>query len=109
MQCALAVVRDTVAQNEVVHAAADVDRVDLHVAVMGEGGGDVRRGGVEQQRAAHEATGVSGPEAERGHSRRDDWQRGGKRNPVVATRREGRGGRSDTPGFSRRLAFPQYS
>ncbi len=60
-----AVVAHAVAEDEVVHPAADVQRIDLDVSVMGEGGGDIRCGRVEQQRAALEAAGVVGREAER--------------------------------------------
>jgi hypothetical protein len=49
---------------------ADVDRVDLDEAVVGEGSGEVGRGGIEQQRPADEAAGVVGGEAQR-------WNHGG--------------------------------
>jgi hypothetical protein len=43
-EIAFAVTGDTVAQDEVVHAPANVDRVDLHITVVGEGGGDAGSG-----------------------------------------------------------------
>jgi hypothetical protein len=48
---AFAIIGDPRAGDEVVHATADVDRGDLHVAVVGEGGGDidVGRGEAEDQ------------------------------------------------------------
>jgi hypothetical protein len=68
-EVALAVARHAVAEDEVVHAAAHVDRVDLHVGVVREGGGDVGRGGVEEHRAAVEAAGVGGGDVARRHRR----------------------------------------
>jgi hypothetical protein len=53
-EVALAIAHDAVPQDMVVHAAADVDGIDLDVPVVREGGADVRNGGVEQQRAAME-------------------------------------------------------
>ena len=69
-QVALAVTRDPVAQDEIMHAPADVDRVDLHVAVVGEGGAHVGHGSVEQQRPAHKTAGGQGGDLERRGQRR---------------------------------------
>src|SRR4051812_16315993 len=62
-----AVAADAIAQDEVVHATAHVDRVDLDVPVVRQGGGQVRRGLIQQQRAPHEAAGAVGIEAKRVH------------------------------------------
>ena len=48
---AFAVARHTVAENVIVHASADVDRVNLHVPVMRENRGDVGDGLVEENGA----------------------------------------------------------
>src|SRR6187402_858477 len=56
-QRALAVVEHAVAKDEIMHAPADIDRVDLDVAVMRDGGGDVGEGRVETGRQAGEAAG----------------------------------------------------
>ncbi|MEY3773801.1 MAG: hypothetical protein RLZZ129_581 [Verrucomicrobiota bacterium] len=64
-EVALAVAGDAVAEDEVVHAAADVDRINLHEAVVREGGGDIGGRGIQQQRPAHEAAGVGGGNLER--------------------------------------------
>lgn len=68
VQAALAVVPDTVAEDEVVHAPGDIDRVDLDVVVVGEGGGDAGCWRVEQQGAAHEPAGGDRGDGERGHA-----------------------------------------
>ncbi|MEJ1972301.1 MAG: hypothetical protein WDM96_07510 [Lacunisphaera sp.] len=65
-QVAFAVVADAIAQDQIMHPAADVDRVDLDIAVMGEGGGEIGRRLVQQQGAPHEATGGGGIDGERG-------------------------------------------
>ena len=46
------------------HAAADVDGVDLDVAVVDERGADVGGGAVQQQRPAQEATRGEGSDGE---------------------------------------------
>ena len=53
-EAALAVALHAMPQDQVVHASADIDRINLDVAVVGERGADVRDGGVEQQRAPQE-------------------------------------------------------
>ena len=50
-QAAFAVVLHAVAEDEVVHAPGDIDGVDLDVAMVGEGGGDVGSRRVEQTAA----------------------------------------------------------
>jgi hypothetical protein len=50
-EAALAVVAHAVAQDEIVHAPADVDRVDLDVAVMSERCGYARKGLIEAEGA----------------------------------------------------------
>lgn len=57
---------DAVAQNKIVHATAYVDRVDLHVTKVSEGGGEVGRGLGEQKRAVDEAAGFGRSEFQRG-------------------------------------------
>ena len=61
-EIAFAVACDAVAQDQVVHASADVDRVDLHVAVVGEGGGEIGCRRREQQGPTDETTGDFGAE-----------------------------------------------
>ena len=56
-EIALAVAGHAVAQDKIVHAPADVDRVDLHVAVISEGRGDVGVRCIEPEDAAKEAAG----------------------------------------------------
>jgi hypothetical protein len=46
-----------VAQDEVVHAAADIDRIDLDVAVVGEGRADVGAGFIHHKRPTLETSG----------------------------------------------------
>ena len=41
-EIALAIAGDAIAQNQIMHAPADIDRIDLDVAVVRERGGDVR-------------------------------------------------------------------
>ena len=48
-EAALPVAGDPVAQDVVVHAPGDVDRVDLDVTEVGDGRGDVGRRSVKQQ------------------------------------------------------------
>ena len=48
------------------HAPAHVDRVDLHVAVVSEGGAEVGRGLGEQKRAVDEGAGFGRSEFQRG-------------------------------------------
>ncbi len=67
-QVALAVIADAVAQDEIVHATADIDGVDLHVAHVSEGGGDVGDGRVEEDGVTGEAAGVKRGEDERSRS-----------------------------------------
>ena len=59
-QVTLPVAGHAVAQDEVVHASADIDRVDLDIAVVAEGGAEAGGRGVQQQGAAHEAAGDDG-------------------------------------------------
>jgi hypothetical protein len=64
-EVALAIARHAGAQDEVVHATADVDGVDLHVAVVRERGAYVGGGRAEQRRVAVKSAGVIGGDAER--------------------------------------------
>ena len=51
-----AIAADAYPQDQIVHATADIDRIDLNVAVVREGVCDVGDGFVEQQRSAKEAS-----------------------------------------------------
>ena len=61
-EIAFAIAGDAVAQDQVVHASADVDRVNLNVALVGERGGKIGRGRREQKRAADKRAGNGGAE-----------------------------------------------
>jgi hypothetical protein len=50
-----AIIADAIPQDEIMHATADVDRIDLNVAVVGESVPDVGDWFVEQQRSTHKA------------------------------------------------------
>jgi hypothetical protein len=65
-EVAFTVTANAVAQNEIVHAPADVDRIDLDVAMVGEGRRDVGRGFVEKQRPTQKLPGGEGSDAENG-------------------------------------------
>ena len=65
-EIAFAVSDDPVAQNKIVHAATHIDRVDLHVTEVREGGAEVGRGLGEQKRAVDEAAGFGRSEFQRG-------------------------------------------
>jgi len=60
LQVVLAIAGHAVAEDEVVHAAAHVDGVELHVAVVRERGSDVGERRVEPEGAAKEAAGGLG-------------------------------------------------
>jgi hypothetical protein len=77
-QVAHAVTGDAVAQDEVVHAPADIDRIDLHVPVVAERRVDPGRGRIKQQRPAHEA-----PRRGRG-----DFERSRQRPPIERSCRQ---------------------
>jgi len=59
-EIALAITSDAIAQDQIVHASADVDRINLHVAVVGESRGQIGRGRREQERAADKRAGGGG-------------------------------------------------
>ena len=52
-EIALAVVAHAIAQNQIVHASADIDRVDLHVPEMRESSVDAGKRGIEALGAAN--------------------------------------------------------
>jgi hypothetical protein len=54
-EIALAIAGDAVAQNEIVHAAADIDRIDLHTAEVTQRGGEVGQGRIEMLHPAEKA------------------------------------------------------
>jgi hypothetical protein len=56
-QVAFAVAGHAMTKDQVVHASTDIDRIDLHVAVVSERGANIADGSVEQQLASQEATG----------------------------------------------------
>lgn len=87
-EIALAVTGDAVAQDEIVHASADVDRIDLHETVMRERGGDVGRRLIEQETGAGETARGEGRNVER---RRHEWRQSSARAACVnkKTRRLG--------------------
>ena len=57
VEVAFTIVPDTVAQDEIVHSTADVDRIDLNVPLVLQDRGDRRAGHVEKLRPAHELAG----------------------------------------------------
>jgi hypothetical protein len=59
-QFAFAIAVDAIAEDEVVHPAADIDRVDLNVTQVSQGGRHIRRRGVEEQGPAEETAGDGG-------------------------------------------------
>ena len=56
-QIAFAIICHAVAQDQVVHATADIDRIDLHETVMIKRGGDIRSGLIEKQGPLHKPAG----------------------------------------------------
>jgi hypothetical protein len=67
-QAANLIVLDAVAQDQVMHAAADIDGIDLDVAVMRERCAGVRERGVQTGGAAGEEPGGPAADRQRGHS-----------------------------------------
>jgi hypothetical protein len=68
-QTALDVICHPVAEDQIMHAATDVDRVNLDVTVVGEGGGYVGHRRIEQQEPAHKPAGSDGIETEGTHAK----------------------------------------
>jgi hypothetical protein len=68
-QIAFAVIIDAVAQDVVMHSPGDVDRVNLDVAVVGEGRAYVWSRFVEQERAAHKSARGQEVERKRAHGK----------------------------------------
>src|SRR5688500_7479374 len=71
-EVAFTIAENSIAQNQVVHRPADIERINLHVAVMVECGGDRRMRGLERVRASEEQ--ARGPRTDnkrrgRGHDR----------------------------------------
>ena len=64
-EIAFAVAREAIAQNQVVHPPADIQGVDLHVAVVGEGGRDSRVSQIQAMRPTEKTAGT-----QRGHTER---------------------------------------
>jgi hypothetical protein len=54
-QITFAVTGDAIAKDKIVHPTADINRIDLNVAVMDERGANFANWFVEEQRAPHEA------------------------------------------------------
>ena len=68
-QIAFAIVGHAVAQDQIVHAPADIDRVDLHESVVIKRGGDIGSGLIEKQGPLHKPAGCFRGNLERwGHS-----------------------------------------
>ena len=65
-EIALAVAGHAVTQDVIVHPPADIQRIDLDVAVMGERRADVGVRRVEPERAAQEAAGGERGDVKRG-------------------------------------------
>jgi len=57
-QVALAISSHAIAQDEIVHPSANVDRIDLNKPAMRQCGGDIGRGGIEEQSTAMKAAGI---------------------------------------------------
>jgi len=72
----LAITGDAIAQDEIVHATADVERVDLDVAQMRQGRSGIGERLIQAERAAQEAAG----------DRRRDMQRGQHGGQRIRTR-----------------------
>lgn len=70
-EVAFTVAGHAVAQDEIVHAAADVDRIDLHIAEMRDHAGDGAGGRIDQRGPAQEAAGGLGGDGEEGWHHRD--------------------------------------
>ena len=66
-QIALAIAGHAVAQDKIVHSAADINRINLNEAETIKRGGDIGHGRVEQQRTAMKTPGIKMRKTE--HSR----------------------------------------
>ena len=56
-QVTFAISANSIAKNQVMHTTADIDRINLNIAVMNECVTELSDGFVEQQRSTHEAPG----------------------------------------------------
>ena len=81
VQITLAVAGDAIAQDQVVHPAADIERVDLHVAEVGEGRRHVGPRRVEQERPTEKSAGGQAGDLER--RERHEWRNRGDFPPLL--------------------------
>jgi len=84
-QGALAIAGYAVTQDEIMHAPADVERIDLHIAKMRQRGGDIGERLIQAECAAQEAAGNRGRDVQRG-------RHGGQRRQLAEACKLGRAG-----------------